>query len=140
MPNVKEMTRTEKLDKILDRLLYIDKRRLNNELVNKKVTIEWLSLILELDCEKWEMTSLQSELENKKFIKEFAGELSITEKGKHFITRERGFRQLDKVASQEDLIRERTIEKFKYDKIGFWISIIAIIIAGLSLLMTMTKP
>ena len=140
MPNVKKMTRTEKLDKILNGLLYIDKRRLNKESVKEKVTIEWLSLTLELDCEKWELTSLQSELENKKLIKEFAGELFITEKGKHFITREKGFRQLDKVADQDDLIREKTIEKFKYDKIGFWISIIALIIAGLSLIMTMTKP
>lgn len=134
------MTRTDKLDKILDGLLYIDKRRLNNEPVKEKVTIEWLSATLDLDCEKWEIVSLKNELIDKELIKEFAGELHITEKGKHFKTREKGFRQLDKVADQEDLIRERTIEKFKYDKIGFWISIIALIIAGLSLLMTMTKP
>lgn len=139
MPNIEEMTRTEKLDKILNGLLYTDMRRLNNEPVNKKVTIEWLFETLELDCEKWEMTSLKNELIDKKLIKEFAEELYITEKGKHFITREKGFRQLDKVADQEDVIRQKTIEKFKYDKISFWISIIALIIAGLSLLMTMTK-
>ena len=134
------MTRTDKLDKILDGLLYIDKRRLNNESVKEKVTIEWLSATLDLDCEKWETISLKNELIDKELIKEFAGELHITEKGKHFKTREKGFRQLDKVADQDDLIREKTIEKFKYDKFGFWISIIALIIAGLSLIVTMTKP
>ena len=139
MSNIEELTRAEKLDKILNGLLYTDMRRLNNEPVNKKVTIDWLSDTLELNCETWEMTSLKNQLIDKKLIKEFADELYITEKGKHFITREKGFRQLDKVVDQKDIIREKTIEKFKHDKISLWISIIALMIAGLSLIFTMTK-
>lgn len=133
------MTRTKKLDSILNGLLYIDKRRLNNESVNKSVTIEWLSESLKLDCEIWEMKSLKNELLDKELITEIEGELHITEKGKNFITREKGFNQLDKVFDQEDKIREETIKKFRYDKIAFWISVAALIVAGISLIATLTK-
>ena len=37
---------------------------------------------------------------------------------------------IDKKETQEGTIREKTIEKFRYDKIAFWLSIIAI---GISL-------
>lgn len=134
------MTRTKKLDAILNSLLYIDKRRLNEESVNKAVTMEWLSDSLNLECEIWEMKSLKNELLDKELITEIDGELHITEKGKHFSTREKGFRQLDKVFDQEDKIREETIKKFRYDKIAFWISVAAFIIAVISLIVTMTEP
>jgi hypothetical protein len=134
------MTRTEKLDSILYGLLAIDKKRLDGELINKSVTIEWISQSLKLDCEIWEMKSLKNELLDKGLITEIDGELHITEKGKNFSTREKGFSQLDKVANQEDKIREETINKFRYDKIAFWISIAAFIIAVISLIATMTEP
>jgi hypothetical protein len=133
------MTRTKKLDSILNGLLYIDKRRLNDESVNKPVTIEWLSDSLKLDCEIWEMKSLKNELIDKELITEIEGELHITEKGKHFSTREKGFGQLDKISDQEDKIREETIKKFRYDKFAFWISVVALIIAGISLVTTLTE-
>jgi len=133
------MSRTDNLDKILTGLLYLDKRRLNNEQVGELVTMEWLSDTLNMECESWELKSLQKELIDKELIIEVDKELHITEKGKHFNTREKGFKQLDKVATQENLIREKTIEKFRYDKISFWISILAIIIAGISLAATLTK-
>lgn len=133
------MTRTKKLDAILNSLLYIDKRRLNEESVNKVVTMEWLSDSLNLECEIWEMKSLKNELLDKELITEIDGELHITEKGKHFTTRERGFGQLDKVSDQEDEIREETIKKFRYDKFAFWISVAALIIAVISLTATMTE-
>ena len=133
-----KMKRSEKLDKILDGLLYTDTLRLQNKPVSKAVTIEWLTESLELECEVWEMKSLQQELADKGFIEVMDGELHITEKGKHFKVREKGFKKLEKVDAQEDVIREKTIEKFKYDKFSFWISVIAIVIAGLSLILTVT--
>jgi hypothetical protein len=69
-------------------------------------------------------------------INKINGELHITDKGKQFITKQ-GFVHTDKILKQEDEIRNKTIEKFRYDKISFWFSIIAIIIAGISLVMTL---
>ncbi|MCD4696186.1 MAG: hypothetical protein K8S16_08075 [Bacteroidales bacterium] len=126
------MTRIKKLDKILNGLLFIDMKLLNEESISKKVTIEFLSKTLELDCEKWELKSLKNELLEEAFIIEKNGELRITEKGKRFSTHLKGYRNQDKIQVEEEVIREKTIEKFKYDKIGFWLSIIAIVIAGLS--------
>lgn len=113
------MTRTKKLDSILHGLLYIDKRRLNNESVNKAVTIEWLSDFWNLDCEIWELKSLKIELLDKELITEIDGELHITEKGKHFSTREQGFGHLDKIADQEHIIRERLLKNFNTTKLPF---------------------
>lgn len=126
------MTRIKKLDKILNGLLFIDMKLLNEESISKKVTIEFLSKTLELDCEKWELKSLKNELLEEAFIIEKNGELRITEKGKKFSTHLKGYRNQDKIQVEEEVIREKTIEKFKYDKIGFWLSIIALVIAGLS--------
>ena len=128
------MTRTDKLDSLLNGLIYIDKRLLAGELVKKKITIEFLCDSLEFDCEKWEMASLKNELITEGHIVESDGELHITEVGKIFITRQKGFKNLAKRQKEEELIREKTIEKFKYDKFSFWLSIIAVIIAGLSLI------
>lgn len=133
------MTRTKKLDAILNGLLYIDKKRLNEESVNKAVTMEWLSDSLNLECEIWEMKSLKNELLDKGLITEIDRELHITEKGKHFRTREKGFGQLDKASDQEDIIREETIKKFRYDKFAFWISVAALLIAVIGLIATMTE-
>lgn len=130
------MTRSKKLDTILYGLLSLDVKRLNEEPINTLVTIEWLSNSLKLDCENWEMKSLEKELIVKEYITEINGELHITDKGKQFITKQ-GFVHTDKILKQEDEIRNKTIEKFRYDKISFWFSIIAIIIAGISLVMTL---
>ena len=134
------MTRSEKLDSILYVLLGIDKMELNNEPVNKKITIDFINgAIKELELVSWEIKSLKDELLNERLITENNGELRITHKGKKFITKEQGFKKIEKISEQEDTIREKTIEKFKYDKFSFWVSIIAIGIAGLSLLMTILK-
>lgn len=135
-----DSSRTNKLDTLLHGLLYIDKRLLANEPIKKKITIDFLSETLDLDCENWEMTSLKNELVAEGHILENNGELRITDKGKKFITRKKGFKNLEKIQLEEDLIREKTIEKFKYDRFSFWLSILAIIIAGLSLIMTILKP
>ncbi len=135
------MTRNEKLDSILLFLLAVDLKELRNEPINKLITINFVNDSLgNLELVDWEMKSLKDELLNEKLITENKGDLRITQKGKKFITREEGFKKIEKISKQKDTIREKTIEKFKYDKFSFWISIIAIGIAGLSLLMTILKP
>jgi hypothetical protein len=134
------MTRSDKLDTILNGLLYIDKRLLSNEPVGKKITMEFLCETLNLDCEKWEMVSLKNELIEEGHIIEINEELRITEPGKKFNTRQKGYRQLDKKQKEENTIREKSIEKFKYDKYSFWISILAIFVSALSLFLSFRKP
>jgi hypothetical protein len=112
---------------------------LADKTVEKKITIEFLCNTLQLDCEKWEMLSLKNELITEGHILESNGELRITESGKIFITRQKGFKNLAKRQNEEELIREKTIKKFKYDKFSFWLSILAILIAGLSLIVAMLK-
>ena len=134
-----DKTRTAKLDSILFGLLSIDKKLLAEEPIKKMVTIEFLCDSLKLDCDKWELTSLKNELVTEGHILELNGELRITEPGKIFITRQKGFKNLEKRQKEEELIREKTIEKFKYDKFSFWLSILAIVIAGVSLVLTILK-
>ena len=129
------MTRTHKLDQILNGLLAIDVKRLNEETISKKITIEWLNDALDLECEVWEMKSLRNELIDKGLIDEINEELHITEQGKNYQTREKGFKQLDKVSNQEDMIRDLTIRKFKYDRIAFLLSIVAIIVSIIGIVM-----
>jgi hypothetical protein len=129
------MTRSEKLDQILYILLWVDKMELDNKPIPKKITVSFINSTNGLDLDNWEMQSLENELLEEKYIFRKNDELRITEKGKKFITRERGYKNLDKKRTQEDIIAEKTIEKFKYDKFSFWLSIVAIIISLLSLFM-----
>ncbi|RKS42663.1 hypothetical protein BC962_3120 [Gillisia mitskevichiae] len=127
------MTRSDKLDKILFVLLWVDKMELEQKPISKKITMLFINESSDLELEPWEMQSLKVELLDEGFMKISNDELRITKKGKKFITRQQGFKKLDLVEIQEDLIREKTIEKFKYDKFSFWFSILAIIISLLSL-------
>lgn len=129
------MTRSEKLDQILHILLWVDKEELDNKKVAKKITIDFINNALKNELEEWEMKSLQNELIEEQYITSKDGDLRITAKGKKFITRERGFKHLDRKSEQEQIIAEKTIEKFKYDKYSFWFSILAIIISILSWLL-----
>jgi DNA integrity scanning protein DisA with diadenylate cyclase activity len=125
------MTRNEKLDKILLMLIAIDVKELKNEPIDMAITMDFINeALIELELVDWEMKSLKDELLNEKLVIEKNGELRITQKGKKFITRDKGFRNLEKISDQEDTIREKTIEKFRYDKFAFWFSLIAI---GISL-------
>jgi hypothetical protein len=131
------MTRNEKLDKILYFLIAIDVKELKDEPINKLVTMDFINEALsELELVDWEMKSLKDELINEGLAIENDNDLRITQKGKKFITREQGFRNIEKINDQESTIREKTIEKFRYDKYSFWISILAILMAGISLLWT----
>ena len=90
--NITDQTRTAKLDNLLYGLLHIDTTILADKPVNKKITIEFLCNALHLDCEKWEMLSLKNELITEGHILESNGELRITDSGKIFITRQKGFK------------------------------------------------
>jgi hypothetical protein len=127
------MTRSEKLDQILYILLWIDKEELAGKKVNKKFTMPYINSCLNNDLEPWEMKSLQNELIEENFVISTDNDLRITERGKKFITRERGFKYLDRKSEQEQIIAEKTIEKFKYDKYSFWFSILAIVISIVSI-------
>ncbi len=129
------MTRYEKLDKILLMLIAIDIKELKNVEINMPITMDFINeALVELELVDWEMKSLKDELINEELVIEKNGELRITQKGKKFITREKGFRNLENISEQEEIIREKTIEKFRYDKFAFWFSIIAIGISLLGLL------
>jgi len=129
------MTRNEKLDKILLMLIAIDIKELKNVEINMPITMDFINeALVELELVDWEMKSLKDELINEELVIEKNGELRITQKGKKFITREKGFRNLENISEQEEIIREKTIEKFRYDKFAFWFSIIAIGISLLGLL------
>ncbi|RKS42510.1 hypothetical protein BC962_3268 [Gillisia mitskevichiae] len=127
------MTRSDKLDKILYVLLWVDKMELEQKPISKKITMLFINKSSDLELEPWEMQSLKEDLMDEGLIKTSNDELRITKKGRKFITRQQGFKKLDLIEIQEDLIREKTIEKFKYDKFSFWFSILAIIISLLSL-------
>lgn len=129
------MTRDEKLDRILLFLIAIDYKELNNERINKPITLQFINDTSdELELVPWEMKSLEDELVNDKLVIKINEELRITQEGKKFITKDKGFKNKAKIAYQEELIREGTIKKFKYDVWAFWVSIIAIIISIVSLI------
>src|SRR5690606_23220397 len=108
------MTRTEKLDLILMSLLAIDFMELKNGPVNKNITMEFInSTNFNSELVEWEMKSLKDDLLSEGLITETNDGLKITPKGKKFITREQGFKNIEKITDQENTIREQTIEKFK---------------------------
>ncbi|WP_322549134.1 hypothetical protein [Flavobacterium psychraquaticum] len=128
------MTREKKLDDILLFLLAIDLKELKNETISKPITIDFIGETLDdLEMLDWELKSLKDELLNEGLVNKQNKELRITQKGKKFITRERGFKHIEKVNSLDLAIKEKTFEQFKYHKIAFWISIIALIISIISL-------
>ncbi|KAA5535527.1 hypothetical protein [Paenimyroides baculatum] len=127
------MARSEKLDQILYILLWVEKEELDSKKISKKITMPFINSAIGLELVPWEMKSLQNELIEEEYVILEGIELRITPKGRKFITREQGFKYLDKKNSQEQIIIDKTIEKFKYDKISFCFSIIAIIISLISL-------
>lgn len=131
------MTRNEKLDNILYSLLAIYFKESKGESINKSITMDFINeRSFDSELVGWEMKSLKDELINEGLVIENNDELRITPKGEKFITREQGFKNIERISNQENIIREKTIEKFRYDKYSFWFSILAILIAGFSFLWT----
>jgi len=129
--------RNEMLDKVLSFLLSLEspvisyKMRLLHE---KDINMSFISELYEIydwDSDYWIQNSLRNELQHKGYIeKNEKNLLIITENGKEFI-RKGGYSAIYKKENQENIIREKTIEGFKYGKWGFWLSIIAIVITVL---------
>lgn len=124
--------RSEILNKILS-LLLIQENPIFNSLSNNGDESEFIDLneiiglIPDYDIEDWMVKEFKKELLFKNYIEENdAGLVKITEPGKEFI-RKGGYRSVDKKEHEEQTIREKTIESFKYGVWGFWLSIIALV-------------
>jgi hypothetical protein len=126
--------RNKILDEILALLMSFEIPIFGDMLDNinpKNIDMDFISETLsKYEWDNWMKKSFQDELLHKNYIElDNKGDLCITEIGKEF-KRKGGYSQIDKIVNQENIIREKTIEKFKYDKFAFWLSIIAI---GISL-------
>jgi len=125
--------RNEILDNILTLLMYRDVPiydKLFAENVENSTMDSLFELMPQFELEDWMKTSFQEELIHKNYIRiDEEGNLYIKEEGKEF-KRKGGYSSIDKKETQQGTIREKTIEKFRYDKFAFWLSIIAI---GISL-------
>ena len=131
--------RNKILDEILVLLMSLDAkifRDMLDKINPKKIDMDFISETLSNnEWDNWMKNSFQDELVHKNYIElDSNGNLSITEIGKEF-KRKGGYSEQDKIESQENIIREKTIEKFKYDKFAFWFSIIAVGISLISLLL-----
>lgn len=128
--------RNEILDNILTLLMYRDVPiydKLFTENVGNSTMDSLFELMPQFELEDWMKKSFQQELVHKNYVGvDNKGNLFIKEQGKEF-KRKGGYSAVDKKETQENVIREKTIEKFRYDKIAFWLSIIAIVISIISL-------
>lgn len=133
-----KIVRNEILDRILTLLMFYktpDFSKISNNTGYSKVNINSIARLMpEYEWEDYMKESFEKELLFKKYIiKDKNGNLSITEIGNEF-KRKGGYAAIDKKENQEDVIREKTIESFKYGKWGFYMSIIAIIVSIIALL------
>ena len=129
--------RNEILDNILTLLMYRDVPiydKLFTENVGNSTMDSLFELMPQFELEDWMKKSFQEELIHKNYVGvDNNGNLFIKEDGKEF-KRQGGYSAIYKRENQEDIIREKTIEKFRYDKIAFWLSIIAVVTSLISLL------
>lgn len=128
--------RNKILDNILTLLMYRDVPiydKLFVENIGNATMDSIFELMPQFELEDWMKKSFQDELIHKKYIElDNNGNLFISEFGKEF-KRKGGYSEIDKKEGQENTIREKTIEKFRYDKIAFWLSILAIGISIVSI-------
>ena len=121
--------RNEILDNILTLLMYRDVPiydKLFTENVGNSTIDSLFELMPQFELEDWIKKTFQEELTHKNYVRiDEEGNLYIREEGKEF-KRRGGYSAIDRKETQEETIRERTIEKFRYDKIAFWLSLIAI--------------
>lgn len=121
--------RNEILDNILTLLIYRDVPiydKLFRENVGNSKIDSLFELMPQFELEDWMKKSFQEELIHKNYIRiDEEGNLFIKEEGKEY-KRKGGYSAIDKKETQEGTIREKTIEKFRYDKFAFWLSLIAI--------------
>lgn len=125
--------RNEILDSILTLLMYRDVPifdKMFTENVGNSTMDLLFGLMPQFELEPWMGKSFQEELVQKNYIRiDDNGNLFIRDEGKEF-KRRGGYCAIDRKETQEETIREKTIEKFRYDKFAFWFSLISI---GISL-------
>jgi len=130
--------RNKILDNILTLLMYRDVpvyEKLFVENIGNATMDSIFELMPQFELEDWMKKSFQEELIHKKYIgADKDGNIFITERGREF-KRKGGYSGIDKKEEQENTIREKTIEKFRYDKIAFWLSILAIGISIVSIIL-----
>jgi hypothetical protein len=134
-----KIKRNEILDKILTLLMSFDAtgfKMILDVISPPKIDIKFISEALsEYEWEDYMKESFEKELLYKNYItKDNEGNLSITEFGREF-KRKGGYAAIDKKEKQEDTIREKTIESFRYDKLALIVSIAAIIISIIGLML-----
>ncbi len=129
------MNRIQKLDKILNGLLYLDKMRLNSEFISKKIDMFFLDKAQNLEMLDWEMKSIQNELIEDDHIEIIKEELHITQKGKKFIVNKGGYYKKRLRLDHKDLLVELNIKNSKRGKNKFNLSIVVIILSFLSLIL-----
>jgi hypothetical protein len=127
------MSRNEKLNQILNGLLFLRKRKLNSEKLPEICEIHWLCKTLNLETETWEELLIEEQLVNDGFVDKTETNLSISKAGHNFII-DGGYIKKAKRIEQEDKIKEETIKKFRYDKFAFLFALIALVISLISLL------
>ena len=136
---MKKNIRSEILNRILSLLLMQENPTFNSISNNGNESEfidlnEIIALIPDYDIEDWMLKEFKKELLFKKYIDEnYSGLVKISETGKEFI-RKGGYRSADKKEHEEETIREKTIESFKYGEYGFYISIIALIVSVIALI------
>ncbi len=134
-----KIVRNEILDKILALLMSFDApvfKDVLDKINPSKIDMDFVSNVYsEYEWEYYMKESFEKELLFKNYIlKDKDGNISITEHGREF-KRKGGYAAIDKREKQEDTIREKTIESFRYDKIALFISIVAIIISVIGLML-----
>ncbi|MDD3050272.1 MAG: hypothetical protein PHR06_03930 [Candidatus Cloacimonetes bacterium] len=136
---ITRIVRNEILDKILAFLMSFDApifKEMLDKISPSKIDMDFVAEATpEYEWEDYMKVSFEKKLLFKNYIsKDVNGNLSITEHGREF-KRKGGYAAIDKRENQEDTIREKTIESFKYGKLALFISIVAIIISIIGLLL-----
>ena len=134
-----KIVRNEILDKILALLMSFDApifKKMLDEINPSKIDMDFIAEAYpEYEWEYYMKESFEKELLYKNYItKDNEGNLSITEPGREF-KRKGGYAAIYKKEKQEDTIREKTIESFRYDKLALIVSIAAIIISIIGLML-----
>lgn len=134
-----KIVRNEILDKILVLLMSFDApifKEMLSKINPSKIDMDFIAQAYpEYEWEYYMKESFEKELLYKNYIsKDKNGNLSITEPGREF-KRKGGYEAIDKKEKQEDTIREKTIESFRYDKLALTVSILAIIISIIGIML-----
>jgi len=124
----KQIVRNDILDEILTLLMFYetpDFNEISDITYSSKINMDVIADMMPLyEWEDYMKKSFEKELLNKGYIvKDNNGNLSITELGNEF-KRKGGYKSATKKENQENTIRVKTIESFKYARWGFYLALI----------------